>query len=83
MNIDNKLHTVSVLLANAAPVPRGIYELVILDKMIQLRKRKSTNEYLPVIGRLSAYEVNCGLSPALAGYIRYRISDFLLKGILK
>jgi hypothetical protein len=42
MNIDNKLHTVSVLLANAAPVPRGIYELVVLDKKIQLRKRKST-----------------------------------------
>jgi hypothetical protein len=83
MSIANKLHTVSVLLANAAPVSAGIYELVVLDKKIYLRKRQSTNEYLPVIGRLSAYEVNHGPSPALAGYIRYRISDFLLKGILK
>ncbi len=83
MSIDNKLHTVSVLLANAAPVSAGIYEIVVLDKKIYLRKRQPTNEYLPVIARLSAYEVNRSLSPALAGYIRCRISDFLLKGILK
>ena len=83
MSIDNKLHTVSVLLANAAPVSAGIYEIVVLDKKIYLRKRQPTNEYLPVIARLSAYEVNRGLSPALAGFIKYRISDFLLRGILK
>jgi len=83
MNIDNKLHTVSVLLANAAPVPWGIYELVVLDRKIHLRKRQSTNEYLPVVIRLNASEVNRGLSHALAGFLKYRISDLLSKGILK
>lgn len=83
MNIDNKLHCVSVVLANAAPVPWGTYELVVLDKKIHLRKRQATNEYLPVVARLDSSEVNRGLSPALAGFIKLQISDLLMKGILK
>ncbi|GAI38269.1 unnamed protein product [marine sediment metagenome] len=82
MNIDNKLHTVSVVLANAAPVPWGTYELVVLNKKIHLRKRQPTNEHLPVIARLNSEEVNRSLSPALEGFIKYQISDLLKKGIL-
>ncbi len=82
MNIDNKLHTVSVVLANAAPVPFGTYELVVLDKKIHLRKRQPNNEKLPVIARLYALEVNLGMSPALAGFVKLRISELLTKGIL-
>lgn len=83
MNIDNNLHTVSVVLAIAAPVPLGTYELVVLDKTIHLRKRQPTNEYLPVVARLDSVEVNRGLSPALAGFVIYRIYELQMKGILK
>jgi hypothetical protein len=83
MNIDNIVHTVSVVIANAAPVSSGTYELVVIEQKIYLRKRQPTNESYPVLARLNALDVNFGLSPALAGYIKYRISDFLLRGILK
>lgn len=83
MNIETILHNVSVIIANAAPVPYGTYELVVLDKMIHLRKRQPTNEYLPVVARLDSSQVNRGLSDALMGFIKLRIYDLLMKGILK
>lgn len=83
MNIDNIVHTVSVVIANAAPVSTGTYELVVIDQKIYLRKRLPTNERFPVLARLESAEINNRLSPGLWGYIRYRISDLLTKGILK
>lgn len=83
MNIDNKLHNVSVIIANAAPVSSGTYELVVIEQKICLRKRQPTNENYPVLARLESADINNRLPPGLWGFIKYRISDFLLRGILK
>ncbi len=83
MNIDNIVHTVSVVIANAAPVSVGTYELVVIEQKIYLRKRQPTNESYPVLARLESSEINNRLSPGLCGFIKYRISDFLTRGILK
>jgi hypothetical protein len=83
MIIENKLHTISVVIANAAPVSSGTYELVVIEQRIYLRKRKPANEHCPVLARLESTDINNGISSGLWGFIKYRISDFLLRGILK
>lgn len=83
MNIDNIVHTVSVIIANSAPVSFGTYELVVIDEKIYLRKRQPSNESYPVLARLESSEINNRLSAGLWGFIKHRISDLLAKGILK
>lgn len=83
MTIDKIVHNVSVVIANAAPVSFGTYELVVIDQKIWLRRRQPGNERCPMLARLESSEINHGLSQGLWGFIKHRISDFQSKGILK
>lgn len=83
MNIDAIIHNVSVVIANAAPVTYGTYELVVIDQKIYLRIRRLSNEPFPLLAYLESAQINNGLSPDLWGYIKRQISVFHSKGILK
>ncbi len=83
MNIEAIVHNVTVVIANAAPVSFGDYELVVVDKKIYLRKQQPSNERCPVLALLESAEINSGFSPGLWSYIKRQISVFQSRGILK
>ena len=82
MNIEKMLHNIGVVIANAAPVRSGNYELVVLEQKIYLRKEQPTNEDLPVVAHLDSAEVNHGLSTALERFITNQLYRFSKNGIL-
>ena len=83
MNIEAIFHNISVVIANAAPVSFGTYELVVIEQKIWLRKRQPGSERCPVLARLESTEINGGISPGLWSYIKRRISVLQSGGILK